>query len=173
MTPNEPLTRLDERFSSPGASATPWAEAVRLLRTAGVAWLTTVRADGRPHVTPLIAVWRDEALHFCTGVDEQKRRNLDAHPDVVLTTGCNRADEGVDVVVEARAERITDDATLRELATAWAEDHGDHWRFDVRDGSFWNEVGGEAHVFRAAPRRAFGFGKGEPFSQTRWSFATA
>lgn len=172
MAHDEPETRLDERFSSPGATATPWAEAVRLLRAAGVTWLSTVRADGRPHVTPLLTVWRDGALHFCTGLDEQKHRNLDVHPDVVLTTGCNRADEGVDLVVEAHAERVTDGDTLRQLSAAWAEHHGEQWRFEVRDGSFWNEVGGEAHVFRAAPRRAFGFGKGEPFSQTRWTFAT-
>ncbi len=28
---------------------------------------STVRPDGRPHVTPLLAVWADDALHFCTG----------------------------------------------------------------------------------------------------------
>ena len=38
--------------------------------------LSTVRADGRPHVTPLVAVWLDGALYFCTGEGEQKERNI-------------------------------------------------------------------------------------------------
>jgi hypothetical protein len=39
-------------------------------------WLSTARPDGRPHVTPFIAVWLDEALWFCTGADELKAKNL-------------------------------------------------------------------------------------------------
>ena len=66
-------TRLDPRFSEPDATATTWDDAVAVLRSAGVSWLTTVRADGRPHVTPLVAVWLDGAVHFCTGPQEQKR----------------------------------------------------------------------------------------------------
>src|SRR5690606_13554670 len=87
-------TRLDPRFSEPDATATTWDDAVAVLRSAGVSWLTTVRADGRPHVTPLVAVWLDGAVHFCTGPEEQKARNLAANPHVVLTTGCNRWDDG-------------------------------------------------------------------------------
>jgi predicted pyridoxine 5'-phosphate oxidase superfamily flavin-nucleotide-binding protein len=45
-----PLTTLDSRFSQPGASATSWHEARQLLDEAQVFWLTTVRADGHPHV---------------------------------------------------------------------------------------------------------------------------
>ena len=53
----EPVTELDVRFSDPGAKATPWAKARAALETAQLSWLTTVRADGRPHVTPLVSVW--------------------------------------------------------------------------------------------------------------------
>lgn len=35
-----------------------------------------MRADGRPHVTPLVAVWLDGAPHFSTGPAEQKAVNL-------------------------------------------------------------------------------------------------
>ena len=51
-----PTTKFDSRFSDPEASATPWAEAERALAEAELYWLTTVRADGRPHVTPLIGL---------------------------------------------------------------------------------------------------------------------
>ena len=33
-----------------------------------------------------------------------------------------------------------------------------------------NAEGGEALVFEVRPTLAFGFGKGEQFSQTRWRF---
>jgi len=59
---SEPLTKLDARFSDPGANATPWAAAREVLETAQLSWVTTVRADGRPHVTPLVAVWHDDAV---------------------------------------------------------------------------------------------------------------
>ena len=40
-------------------------------------WLTTVRKDGRPHITPLVGAWVDDAFVFCTGPEEQKAQNLD------------------------------------------------------------------------------------------------
>ena len=42
--------------------------------------------------------------------------------------------------------------------------------FTVRDGAFLNPEGGEAVVYEVRPKTAFGFGKGEPYSQTRWRF---
>ena len=63
----EPVNELDERFSDPGAAATPWATTLAVLVQAQLSWVTTVRADGRPHVTPLGAVWLDDAAHFSTG----------------------------------------------------------------------------------------------------------
>ena len=87
---NEPETTLDTRFSDPNAVATEWNETRRLLETAELFWLTTVRTDGRPHVTPLVAVWLKEHLHYCTGATEQKAVNLSRNPHVILTTSCNR-----------------------------------------------------------------------------------
>ncbi len=107
---------LDHRFSDADATAVPWDEVRRLLADAQLAWITTVRADGRPHVTPLVAAWLDDALHFCTGPDEQKAHNLVANPNVVVTTGCNRWDEGLDVMVEGEAARVTDPPILERLA---------------------------------------------------------
>ncbi len=66
----EPMTELDERFSDRGAEATPWATTREVLETAQLSWVTTVRADGRPHVTPLVAVWLDDAVHFWPGRTE-------------------------------------------------------------------------------------------------------
>ncbi|MFB7546034.1 DUF6191 domain-containing protein [Streptomyces sp. NPDC056154] len=44
--------------------------------------MSTVRPDGRPHVTPLIGVWSQSALYFSTGASERKGLNdaLDGAP---------------------------------------------------------------------------------------------
>jgi general stress protein 26 len=169
MSMDEPVTQIDARFSDPSAVATPWDETRRVLESAELFWISTVRADGRPHVTPLVAVWLDGALHFSTGATEQKAVNLRGNPHVVLTTGCNSWDAGLDVTVEGDAIQVIDDAVLRRLATAWARKWDGQWRFQVHDGMFRHEDGGEALVFKVAPAKILAFGKGA-FSHTRHRF---
>jgi hypothetical protein len=135
---NDPVTQFDGRFSEPGAQATPWPTTRQALETAQLSWITTVRPDGRPHVTPLVAVWLDDALHFCTGPTEQKAKNLAGNQNVVLTTGCNRWEEGLDVVVEGEARRVTAPATLNRLAAAWAAKWEGQWQYEVTDTGFAN-----------------------------------
>jgi general stress protein 26 len=163
----DPITDLDPTFSSADAVATPWSTGLARLTDAQVYWLTTVRPDGHPHVTPLLAVWLDDALHFCTGAGERKAKNLAVNPNCILTAGTNAHTEGLDVVVEGTAIEVGDDQTLTRLAAGWRSKYD--WRFDVVDGHF---VGGDnvALVFRVEPVVAFGFAKGEPFGQTRWRF---
>ncbi|CAM5584564.1 hypothetical protein GCM10010329_75540 [Streptomyces spiroverticillatus] len=166
----EPVrTELCTDFSEAEAVAAPWSRAVEILRSAELFWISTVRSDGRPHVTPLPAVWRDDRLHFCTGPGEQKAVNLGRNPHLVLTTGSNRWNEGFDLVVEGEARRITDDDRLKVLAGAWLEKYGSEWDFEVADGHFGHGPG-KAVVFEVAPVKVLGFGKGSPFSQTRWTF---
>ena len=169
MTQPEPAARLDSRFSDPAAQPTPWAEAARVLAAAELYWLTTVRADGRPHVTPLVGVVHDGAPHFCTGLGEQKARNLDHSGAVALTTGTNTWAEGLDVVVEGTVVRITDPGALQRLADAYEAKYGDAWHFDVADGGF--DAGeGLAAVFRIEPAKAIAFAK-RPHGQTSYRFS--
>ena len=51
-----PDTTLDARFSHPAATAAGWDETRQALADAQLSWICTVRADGRPHLTPLVAV---------------------------------------------------------------------------------------------------------------------
>jgi nitroimidazol reductase NimA-like FMN-containing flavoprotein (pyridoxamine 5'-phosphate oxidase superfamily) len=74
MTDTDPRSELHVPFSDPKATATPWAQARDILERAEVFWLSTVRPDGRPHVTPLVAVWLEGSLYFCTGHDELKAK---------------------------------------------------------------------------------------------------
>ena len=168
--PNDwPVTTLDERFSEPGAQPTDWATTRHVLESSEMFWLTTVRADGRPHVTPLVAVWLDDAIHFCTGPEEQKAVNLRRNRHVILTTGCNDWRGGLDVIVEGEAALVTDEDRLRRLAAAWATKWDGRWRYETRDGSFVNPGQGTALVFEVRPAKVFAFGKGG-FSQTRHVF---
>jgi general stress protein 26 len=168
-TAAEPETKLDERFSSPDASPTDWETGRERIEGADVFWLTTVRGDGRPHVTPLISVWQDGAAYFCTGPDEQKAKNLERNTNCILTTGTDSLDEGLDMVIEGEASRVTDDSMLQRLADAWESKYGSDWHFEVGDDAFQFE-GGEALVFEVAPSKILGFGKGGGYSHTRWRF---
>ena len=164
-----PEQRFDERFSGPGGEATPWEEVQALLDEAELFWITTVRDGGRPHVTPLVAVHHDGAVHFCTGPEEQKARNLAKNPAVALTTGNNAWAAGMDVVVEGEAVRITDADALDRLADAYVEKYGEVWRFEVGDGTFTHGDAPAAHVFRVEPSKVLAFAK-DPHAQTSFRF---
>jgi general stress protein 26 len=165
-----PATTLDQRFSEPDAVATGWDETREVLEGAQLFWVVTVRADGRPHVTPLVAVWADGAIHFCTGAEEQKAVNLRNNPHVILMTGRNDWDTGLDVVVEGDAVRVTDTTALKRLAEAWTAKWDGSWQYVVGDGCFHHEGSDEpVLVFSVAPSKVLAFGKGN-FSHTRHKF---
>jgi nitroimidazol reductase NimA-like FMN-containing flavoprotein (pyridoxamine 5'-phosphate oxidase superfamily) len=166
----EPTPEQDVRFGDPESPPTPWAEAVGVLETAELFWISTVRRDGRPHVTPLPAVWHDGRLHFCTGPAEQKAVNLAGNPQVALTTGTNRWKDGLDLVVEGTAVQVTDDARLRTLADLWRSKYSGDWDFAVANGMFSHGDGGTAAVYEVAPVKVLAFAKGR-FAQTRYRFS--
>jgi len=136
---SEPATRIDSRFSEPGSAP-----------------------------TPLVAVWLDDAIFFSTGETEQKALNLRANPHVVLTTGCNTWDTGLDVVVEGDARPVTDEALLTRLARAWTAKWDGRWQYQVRDGHFAHGQG-EAMVYSVRPAKVLAFGKGT-FTHTSHRF---
>jgi nitroimidazol reductase NimA-like FMN-containing flavoprotein (pyridoxamine 5'-phosphate oxidase superfamily) len=164
------VTELEPQFSSSDATPTPWAEASVHLEKAQVFWLSTVHPDRRPHVTPLVAVWLDGALYFCTGSGERKAKNLARNAHCVITTGCNTLSEGLDLVVEGDAVRVRDEATLQRVADRYASKYDPPFQFIVRDGALQGDEGNRALVYEVTPTTAFGFGKGRSFSQTRWRF---
>jgi general stress protein 26 len=170
MGEREPVTELSA-FSSPNAVSTAWKRGRRELQDAELYWLSTVRPDGRPHVTPLVGVWCDGALYFSTGSDERKAKNLAQNPSCVLTTGRNDLD-GLDVVVEGHAATVADENERRTVADKLESKYGAH--FAEPDGT-WAGLGdairgGDVLLYRVIPSVVFGFGKGSLYSQTRWSF---
>ncbi len=164
-----PTTTLNEECSEPGASATSWVDARTSLESAELFWIATVRADGRPHMTPLVAVWLDDALHFCTGETEQKAANLRGNQNVILLTGSNQWDVGMDVVVEGQAVRVTDRRTLERLAEAWGHKWDGRWDYEPGDDGFKGRGTERVEVFSVRPDKVFAFAKGN-FSHTRHAF---
>jgi nitroimidazol reductase NimA-like FMN-containing flavoprotein (pyridoxamine 5'-phosphate oxidase superfamily) len=171
MPMSAPTTALDQRYSDPAATAVDWDETRRALDAAELFWISTVRADGRPHVTPVVAVWAEGAVWFSTGAGEQKFVNLGTHSRVVLTTGSDRWDGGLDVVVEGEAVRVSDDAVLTRIAKAFTTKWDGRWQYTARDGCFRDAEGhGEAIVFAVAPSKVFAHAKGDPFGATTHRF---
>jgi hypothetical protein len=165
-----PTIEIDRRFSEPGSEATPWSDTEHALGAAELFWITTVRPDGRPHVSPIVAVWLGGTLHFSTGGTEQKAANLRRNHHVVLTTGCNTWDKGLDVVVEGDAVPVTDEARLAELAREWRGKWDGRWEYEARDGAFHHPGGGGvALVYAVHPAKVIAFGKGG-FTQTSYRF---
>jgi general stress protein 26 len=167
MSAIEPTVEVDERFGDAGTPAPEWSEVDAILDGSSLFWLSTVRRDGRPHVTPLPGVWLDGVLHFCTGEGEQKHRNLSADPRCALTTGTADQHVGTDVVVEGTAVRVTDRALLTRLSALWKSKLD--WDFQAVEGGFADGDGNVAEVFGVRPDKVLVFAK-SPYVQARYRF---
>jgi hypothetical protein len=170
----EPVSTLSTEYSDPTAVAVDWERTRAALAAAELFWLSTVRADGRPHVTPVVAVWAQDAVWFTTGTNEVKFANLATNPQVVLTTGCNAWDGGLDVVVEGAAVRANDDVVLGRVAAAFARKWDGRWQYVAAGGAFLDaDRQVTTPVFSVRPVKVFAHAKGDPFGATRHRFAPA
>jgi hypothetical protein len=163
------------------AETTPWAVALERLEHPAPGqnhWLATVRPDGSPHLMPIIAFWIDGAFHFLAGAGTRKARNLAADDRCVIGTG-NLTMPSLDLIVEGRARRATDEATVRRLAEAFG---GEGWPLEARGSDIFGPHGPTAGpppyaIYRLEPTTAFGlpgmFGMFEDdrhHEPTRWTF---
>lgn len=87
-------------------------------------WLTTINADGGPHVTGIGALWADGAFWFETGAETRKGRNLARDPRCVLSVALTE----YDVVVEGAAAPVTDPSVVAARAAEWA---GGGWPCEI------------------------------------------
>jgi hypothetical protein len=79
-------------------------------------WLTTLNPDGSPHVTAVGAVWDGDALWFQTADRTRKAKNLARDPRCATSVGL----AGNDVVIEGRAQKVTDPVEVARIAEIWA-----------------------------------------------------
>lgn len=166
----EPVPEQDVRFGVPASAPTPWSDVRSVLEIAELFWVSTVRRDGRPHVTPLPAVRTDDCLHFCTGPADQKAVNLVGNPKCCSRPAATSGSTDSTSWSKGAPFGLTDEALLRALADLWRTKYQGDWDFAVEDGMFHHESGGSALVFKVAPTKVLAFAKGE-FAQTRYRFA--
>jgi hypothetical protein len=134
-------------------------------------WLTTINADGSPHVTGIGALWVDGAFWFETGEGSRKGRNLarDARCALSLAT------DDFDLVVEGTAHRITDPPTVAAMAARWVAEGwparvDDTGRAITADYSAPSAGPPPWFVYRLTPRAATAVGTVEPGGATHWQF---
>ena len=134
--------------------------------------LATVHPKGRAHVRPVLTVWVDRGLHTTTNPAARKGRNIAADPRCAVSVST----EGLDVVVEGTAARVTDEAGLRRVADAYGTKY--EWPVTIEDGAFDAPYGAPTAgpppylVYRVTPSMVFGFGTDEKLGprSTRWRF---
>lgn len=85
------------------ATDTPPPSADAALRQDPVVWLSTVRADGRPHLVPVWFHWDGERIVAFSKPHARKVENLREAPHVMLAVGTPGLDFEVELI-EATAE---------------------------------------------------------------------
>jgi PPOX class probable F420-dependent enzyme len=142
-----------ESATSPPGERFPWTRAQEALAGARNYWIATASAGGRPHAAPVWALWLDGAVYFSTGKESRKARNLAANPNVVVHI---ESPNGEIVIVEGRAEEISDEATLKPVWDAYKQKYN------------WDIAGYPFYAVR--PRIAFSFEEQLGETATRWTF---
>lgn len=132
-------------------------------------WLTTLNADGSPHVTALGTLWDDGSYWFVTGRSSRKGRNLERDPRCALAVSVHE----FDLVLEGQASLITDPALVTRVAQLGA---ADGWPCEV-DASgtaltapYSAQSAGPPpwHVYRLDIQEAHAVETVEPHGATRW-----
>ena len=151
----------------------PWSRALEALESAEAQkqtpFLATTRPDGRPHVAGVGAIWDNGKIYVVSGPTTRKSRNLARNPNCAVSMSLT----GIDLVIEGKAARVTDDATLQRLAKRYGEQG---WPAKVKDGAFTYEYSAPSagpppwHLYEVTPRTVFGVLSAEPGGATRWRF---
>ena len=162
-----------------GNKTLPWSRARRQLVTETKrpykaeeqrrSWLATSGPGGRPHLTGIGALWADDRFYVVTGPRTRKGQNLARDKRCVIAVNL----EDLDLVVEGRARRITDDKTLRRLAKRY---NAQGWPSRAERGAFTAPFSAPSagrppwYLYEVVPTTAFGVSTDKPFGATRWRF---
>jgi Pyridoxamine 5'-phosphate oxidase len=173
MPPRTPTETID--LDIYGAGAMPWSRALEALGTGALAahvpcFLGTVRPDGRPHAAGIGVAELDGDLYFTSGPRTRKARNLAVNAACTVAVGL----EGIDLVLEGRADRVAEAATLERAAALYRDDG---WPARVEGDALTAPFSAPSagappwHLYRFAFHTAIGVATAEPHGATRWRFA--
>jgi hypothetical protein len=173
MTEREPVevSNLD-RYGFPPL---PWSRPRDLLAAGPPGpdtpfFIGTSRPDGRPHAAGIGALWLDGEIYFTSGPGTRKSQNLSANPACTISTHL----EGIDLVLEGEATRVTDQQMLEEAASGYREGG---WPAEVEGDAFTAPYSAPSagpppwYLYRFTVDTAFGVATAEPYGATRWRFA--
>ena len=152
----------------------PWSRAQDALASGSPSpavtfFLGTVGPDAKPHAAGIGGLWQDGDLYFTSGLRMRKARDLAADPTCTVSVRL----EGIDLILEGSAARVTERPTL-ELIAGLFRDAG--WPAEVAGDAFTAPFSAPSagpppwHVFRFTPRVVTGVATAEPFGATRWTF---
>ena len=134
-------------------------------------FLGTVGPDGRPHAAGVGALWLDGALYFTSSPEARKARNMATNPACTISASL----EGIDLVLEGDATRVTDQPTLEAAAARYREGG---WPAEVAGDAFTAPYSAPSagpppwHLYRLNFHTAFGVATAEPNGATRWRFGS-
>lgn len=132
-------------------------------------FLGTARPDGTPHAAGVGAQWLDGFLYFTSSPAARKARDLAVNPRCTISVRL----PGIDLVLDGTADRVTDPATLEQVAQGY------------RAGGWPATVDGDAltapfsapsagpppwQVYRFTFHTVVGVATTEPYGATRWRF---
>jgi hypothetical protein len=132
----------------------PWSFVLERIVTPRNYWVSTIRPDGRPHATPVWAVWVDDRLYFGGGPDARRSRNLDANPAVVVHLESGDEVVIIEGVTEKLTEANADPALLARIDDAYEA------KYKMRHGT---------PVWAVRPQVVFAWTT-YPTTVTRWRF---
>jgi Pyridoxamine 5'-phosphate oxidase len=161
----------------PESSEIPWSRAVEQLdkleprggSRGPTCWLTTTRADGRPHLAGVVGFWTDETLYFVSGPRTTKAKNITRDPRCSFAISL----PNLDLVLDGTASRVTDPQTLDRVAEGFA---ARGWPLEVEGDLVTASFGAPTappppwhlHAFR--PETALGVATAGQGGATRWRF---
>jgi Pyridoxamine 5'-phosphate oxidase len=148
------------RPAEEGTGLLPWSWARERLERSHDYWVATVRPDGRPHLMPVWGAWVEERLWFSSSLGSRKTRNLAVTPDCAIATD----DANEPVIIEGKAERLTDPVAIQVFVDAINRKYGTDYSIDF----FSPQTNA---CFRVTPSWAFALTEADfTGSPTRWIF---
>jgi nitroimidazol reductase NimA-like FMN-containing flavoprotein (pyridoxamine 5'-phosphate oxidase superfamily) len=134
-------------------------------------FLSTIKADGTPHITGTGAIVVDHEIYLVSGPGTQKSRNLARNPACAMAISLKT----VDVTLEGTAARVTDKATLEKVAATYREVS---WPVEVEGDAFTAPYSAPSagpppwYLYRVAVHTVYAVGTAQPDGATRWTFTS-
>lgn len=152
----------------------PWSRAAEALGEGPMGpdvacFLGTVRPDGRPHAAGVGIVAHDDAIFFTSSPAAQKAKNIAANPAVTISIRL----DGIDVVFEGTAERVTDHDLLDTVTALYAKGGWPSRREgEAVTAPYSAQSAGPPpwFLYRLRIERAIGVGTRPPHGASSWRF---